>query len=185
MPRAIEKRKKRGKIFLIALLALIFAETGYILGATGLFSVILPGVPGASASFSDVLAVSTAYVFFNGSVTRAAAQLYGDAYVYVVAYQPGVAMRDAVARQIVLDAGEKPVYILPIPLYNTPINPEDYRDALPTDARNPVILLTYPLNKLATVDAWLQQIQNKYGPLQSKYIRIELSGGQPTSVRFF
>ncbi|MGC9131950.1 MAG: hypothetical protein ACP5H5_10275, partial [Pyrobaculum sp.] len=182
-PRATEKRKKRGKIFIIALLALIFAETGYILGTTGLLPIILPGVRGASVSFSDVVGVSTAYVFFNGSVTRGAPQLYGDAYVYVVAYQPGVALPDAVARQIALDAGEKPVYILPI--YNTPINPEDYVDTLPTNAKNPVILLTYPLNKITTVQTWLQQIQNKFGQLQSNYIRIELSAGQPKSIRFF
>ncbi|MCU7787950.1 hypothetical protein ODS41_08500 [Pyrobaculum sp. 3827-6] len=185
MPRATEKRKKRGKIFIIALLALIFAETGYILGTTGLMGIIFPGVRGASVGFSDVVGVSTAYVFFNGSVSRGVSQLYGDAYVYVVAYQPGVALPDAVARQIALDAGEKPVYILPIPIYNTPINPEDYIDTIPTNTKNPVILLTYPLNKFATVQTWLQQIQNKFGQLQSNYIRIELSGGQPKSIRFF
>ncbi|AET33823.1 hypothetical protein [Pyrobaculum ferrireducens] len=185
MPRATEKRKKRGKIFIIALLALIFAETGYILGTTGLLPILLPGVRGASVGFSDVVGVSTAYVFFNGSVSRGVSQLYGDAYVYVVAYQPGVALPDAVARQIALDAGEKPVYILPIPIYNAPINPEDYVDTLPTNAKNPVILLTYPLDKRTVVNSWLQQIQSKFGQLQSNYIRIELSAGQPKSIRFF
>jgi hypothetical protein len=72
-----------------------------------------------------------------------------------------------------------------VPVYNTPINPEDYVGTLPTNAKNPVILLTYPLDKITVVNSWLWQIQNKFGHLQSNYIRIELSAGQPKSIRFF
>ncbi|MGC9051022.1 MAG: hypothetical protein ACP5J3_08845, partial [Pyrobaculum sp.] len=67
----------------------------------------------------------------------------------------------------------------------TPINPEDYVDTIPTNTKNPVILLTYPLDKITVVNSWLRQIQNKFGQLQSNYIRIELSGGQPKSISFF
>ncbi|MGC9049972.1 hypothetical protein [Pyrobaculum sp.] len=176
--------KTAGALLIASLAILVFAEIGYILWTPLPQPLPQPGSSGSS-SFSDVVGVSTAYVFFNGSVSRGVSQLYGDAYVYVVAYQPGVALPDAVARQIALDAGEKPVYILPIPIYNTPINPEDYIDTIPTNTKNPVILLTYPLNKFATVQTWLQQIQNKFGQLQSNYIRIELSAGQPKSIRFF
>lgn len=185
MPTATSKRRKRGKIFIIALMALIFAETGYILGTTGLGPLIFSGMGGATATFKDVLAISTAYVFFNGTVSQAAPPLYQDAYVYVVLYQPGVALPDAVTRQIALDASEKPVYVLPIPSYNTPIDPHDFRDVLPQNAKNPVVLLAYQPTMIKTVNRWLMQVQSQLGQFQSKYVRVELKGGQPTGVRYF
>jgi len=178
MPTKIDKKKRRGKIFIIALAALIFAETGYLLGTTGLGGIIF-GLGGSSGvSFDAVLSVSDAVVFFNGSVTRGRPVSYGDAYVYVVAYAPGVALPSAVVRGITFDAAEKPVYVLPIPQHGGVIAPQDFVDVLPDNAKNPVILLTYSPDKLTTVESWLRGINLP----QSYYIRVELRNGKPVSV---
>ncbi len=179
MPTKSDRKKRRGKIFIIALAALIFAETGYILGTSGLGGIIF-GLGGSSGvGFDAVLSVSDAFVFFNGSVTRGRPVSYGDAYVYVVAYAPGVALPSAVVQRITFDAAEKPVYVLPIPLRGEIITPQDFVDVLPDNAKNPVILLTYPPDKLTTVESWLRSIKNLP---QSNYIRVELRNGQPVSV---
>jgi len=180
MPAGRDKKRRRGKIFIIALAALIFAETGYILGVTGLGGIIFGHGGGSSgADFASVLSVSEAFVFFNGNVSRSRPEKYGDAYVYAVSYAPGVSLPGAVVQRIAFDAAEKPVYVLPIPEIGGVIAPHDFADVLPDNAKNPIILLTYPPDKLNTVLSWLQGIKNLP---QSKYIRIELRDGQPVSV---
>jgi len=178
MPTRSEK-KRRGKIFIIALAALIFAETGYILGTTGIGRFIFGGGGAATVDFSAVLSVSEAYVFFNGTVTRGRPEYYRDAYVYVVAYAPGVSLPDAVVRSLVFDAAERPVYVLPIPRTSGVIAPQDFADVLPDNAKNPVVLLIYSTDKISLVDRWLQSIDNLP---QGFYIRIHLVEGKPLSV---
>jgi hypothetical protein len=128
--------------------------------------------------FDAVLSACEAYVFFNGTKVRAAPESYGDAYVYVVAYAPGMSLPRAVVQRIAFDAAEKPVYVLPIPQHGV-VEPHDFEDVLPDNAKNPVILLTYSPDKLTTVAAWLQSINNLP---QSDYIRVELKNGKPVSV---
>jgi hypothetical protein len=183
MPTRSEKKKRRGKIFIIALAALIFAETGYILGVTGLGDVIFATLHntifGPPVDFSAVLSVSEAYVFFNGTVTRGRPEYYRDAYVYVVAYAPGVSLPDAVVRRLVFDAAERPVYVLPKPLTSGAVVPQDFADVLPDNAKNPVVLLVYPMDKISLIDRWLQGIRNLP---QGFYIRIHLVDGKPVSA---
>jgi hypothetical protein len=179
MPTRSEKKKRRGKIFIIALAALIFAETGYILGTTGIGPFIFGRGGAASVDFSAVLSVSEAYVFFNGTVTRGRPEYYRDAYVYVVAYAPGVSLPDAVVRRLVFDAAERPVYVLPKPLTSGAIVPQDFADVLPDNAKNPVVLLTYPIDKISLVEGWVQGIKDLP---QGFYIRIHLVEGKPVSA---
>ncbi len=163
-------------IIAIAVGYLAFLELGYILGTTGL--ILSPTATPSGVGFDAVLSVSDAFVFFNGSEARGRPVSYGDAYVYVVAYAPGVALPSAVVQRITFDAAEKPVYVLPIPLRGE-IMPNDFRGVLPDNAKNPVILLTYPSDKLTTVESWLRSIKNLP---QSNYIRVELRNGQPVSA---
>jgi hypothetical protein len=180
MPAGRDKKRRRGKFFIIALAALIFAETGYILGVTGLGGIIFGHGGGSSGvDFASVLSVSEAFVFFNGNVSRSRPEKYGDAYVYAVSYAPGVSLPGAVVQRIAFDAAEKPVYVLPIPRTSGAIVPHDFRNVLPDNAKNPIILLTYPSDKLDTVLSWLQGIKNLP---RSNYIRIELRDGRPVSV---
>jgi hypothetical protein len=179
MPTRSEKKKRRGKIFIIALAALIFAETGYILGTTGIGPFIFGRGGAATVDFSAVLSASEAYVFFNGTVTRGRPEYYRDAYVYVVAYAPGVSLPDAVVRRLVFDAAERPVYVLPKPLTSGAVVPQDFADVLPDNAKNPVVLLIYPVDKISLIDRWLRSIDNLP---QGFYIRIHLVEGKPVSA---
>jgi len=162
-------------IIAVAISLLAFIELGYILGTT-----FAPpsGVGSSGGDFASVLSVSEAFVFFNGTVTRGRPEVYGDAYVYVVAYAPGMSLPRAVVQRIAFDAAEKPVYLLPIPQHGV-VDPLDFVDVLPDNAKNPVILLTYSPDKLTTVATWLQSINNLP---QSDYIIIELKNGKPVSV---
>ncbi len=182
MPKRSEKKKRRRKIFIIALAALIFAETGYILGVTGLGDVIFATLYNMifrpPVDFSAVLSISEAFVFFNGTVTEGRPEYYRDAYVYVVAYAPGVSLPDAVVRRLTFDAAERPVYVLPKPLTSGAIVPQDFAD-LPDNAKNPVVLLVYPVDKTSLIDRWLQGIRNLP---QGSYIRIHLVEGKPVSA---
>jgi len=176
MPTKTDKKKRRGKIFIIALAALIFAEIGYILGTTGIGPLLLGRGGSPGGDFASVLSVSEAFVFFNGTVTRGRPEVYGNAYIYVVAYAPGIPLPKAVVQRIAFDAAEKPVYVLPVSQHGV-VAPQDFVDVLPDNAKNPVVLLI-PENRDA-VAAWLQSINNLP---QSDYIRIELKNGQPVSV---
>jgi hypothetical protein len=179
MPTRSEKKKRRGKIFVIALAALIFAETGYILGTTGIGHIIFGRGGTATLDFSAVLSASEAYVFFNGTVTRGRPEYYRDAYVYLVAYVPGVSLPDAVVRSLVFDAAERPVYVLPIPRTSGVIAPQDFANVLPDNAKNPVVLLIYSTDKIDIIGRWLQSIDNLP---QGSYIRIHLVEGKPVSA---
>jgi hypothetical protein len=179
MPTRSEKKKRRGKIFIIALAALIFAETGYILGTTGIGHFIFGGGGAATVDFSAVLSASEAYVFFNGTVTRGRPEYYRDAYVYVVAYTPGASLPNAVVRSLVFDAAERPVYVLPIPQTSGVIAPQDFADVLPDNAKNPVVLLIYSTDKISLIGSWLRSIDNLP---QGSYIRIHLVEGKPVSA---
>jgi|GEM_PF-984950 len=156
-----------------------FAEIGYIIGTTGLGPLIFGGVSGSGVSFDAVLSVSGAYVFFNGTVSRDRPEVYDDAYVYVVAYMPGVSLPRAVIRNIVFDAAEKPVYVLPIPRHGGVAVPLDFVDVLSDDAKNPVVLLIYPPEEIDTVTSWIQGIKNLP---RGDYVRIHLVNGEPISV---
>jgi len=175
MPTRSAKKKKRIKL----LIAIIFAEAGFILGVTGLGHIIFGHGGAVAVDFSAVLSISEAFMFFNGTVTRGKPEYYRDAYVYLVAYAPGVSLPDAVVRSLVFGAAERPVYVLPIPRTSGAIVPHDFADVLPDNAKNPIILLTYPPDKLNTVLSWLQGIKNLP---QSNYIRIELRDGRPVNV---
>jgi len=161
-------------IIAVAISLLAFIELGYILG-----TMFAPpsGVGSSGGDFASVLSVSEAFVFFNGTVTRGRPEVYGDAYVYVVAYAPGIPLPRAVVQRIAFDAAEKPVYLLPIPQHGV-VDPLDFVDVLPDNAKNPVILLTYSPDKLTTVESWLRGINLP----QSYYIRVELRNGKPVSV---
>jgi len=169
------KTSKTLAIVIIAVAISLLAFIGYILG-----TMFAPpsGVGSSGGDFASVLSVSEAFVFFNGTVTRGRPEVYGDAYVYVVAYAPGIPLPRAVVQRIAFDAAEKPVYLLPIPQHGV-VDPLDFVDVLPDNAKNPVILLTYSPDKLTTVAAWLQSINNLP---QSDYIIIELKNGKPVSV---
>ncbi|MGK0548862.1 MAG: hypothetical protein ABWU84_04400 [Pyrobaculum sp.] len=181
MPTDSSRRKKRRRIFFIALAALIFAETGYILGTTGLIYPLLAALGWgrtASAAFSDVLAVSQSYVFYNGTIKGPLSpDKYNDAYVYVISYAPGVVLPQNLATLIALDAAEKPVYVLPVSQYRTPINPEDFVDVLPDNAKYPVILLVYPPDKATAVSAWVSEVAGQVN------VRLELRGDVVKSTR--
>ena len=173
--RSEKKKKKRIKL----LIAIIFAEAGFILGVTGLGHIIFGHGGAATVDFSAVLSVSEAFVFFNGTVTRGRPEYYRDAYVYVVAYAPGVSLPDAVVRSLVFGAAERPVYVLPKPLTSGAIVPQDFAGVLPDNAKNPVVLLVYPVDKISLIDRWLQGIRNLP---QGFYIRIHLVEGKPEKV---
>lgn len=183
-----EKRRRRGKTFIIALIALIFAETGYILFTTGLgWRIFGPRDASPTTDFTTVLSVSQAYVFFNGTVSAVTTPpRYDNAYVYLVLYRPGIQLPQALTQQISLDAAERPVYVLPVLEYNTPINPADFAEALPTNAKKPVILLTYTMDKFEKIRSWIIGVENTlHATLSGSYIRVELADGLPKSVKFF
>lgn len=181
MPTDSSRRKKRRRIFFIALAALIFAETGYILGTTGLIYPLLSAFGRgrtASATFSDVLAVSQSYVFYNGTIKGPISpDKYNDAYVYIIGYAPGAVLPQNLATLIALDAAEKPVYVLPVSPYRTPINPEDFVGVLPENARYPVILVVYPPDKATAVITWVDRVAGQVN------VRLELSGDTVKSTR--
>lgn len=179
MPTRSEKKKRRGKIFIIALAALIFAETGYILGTTGLSRIIFGRGGAASVDFSAVLSVSEMYVLSNGTRPSGRPEYYRDAYVYVVAYAPGIPLPRAVVNRMVLDAAERPVYVLPRLLTGGFIDRRDFVNVLPNITKNPVVLLIYPKDKKDLVERWIQSLNDLS---QGSYIRIELRDGRPVSV---
>jgi len=158
-----ERKRKRKKIFIIALAALIFAETGYILGTTGLLY-MLPWLGPPAPSFSDVLRVSQAYVFFNGNVTvEKKPPVYQTAYVYVLPYQPGIVYPDQLIARIVLDASQSPVYVVPYPVTSAAVMPDDFYELLPTDANFPVVLLAPNPNNIRIVHDWASGEAQKIG----------------------
>ncbi|MEM0236020.1 hypothetical protein [Thermofilum sp.] len=56
------------------------------------------------STFSDVLAVSQSYVFYNGTIKGSLSpDKYNDAYVYVISYAPGVVLPQNLATLIALD----------------------------------------------------------------------------------
>jgi len=175
MPTRSEKKKKRIKL----LIAIIFAEAGFILGVTGLGHIIFGHGGATTVDFSAVLSASEAYVFFNGTVTRGRPEYYRDAYVYVVAYTPGASLPNAVVRSLVFDAAERPVYVLPIPRTSGVIAPQDFADVLPDNAKNPVVLLIYSTDKISLIGSWLRSIDNLP---QGSYIRIHLVEGKSVSA---
>lgn len=182
MPTSRERLKKRKKIFVIALAALIFAEAGYILGTTGLIH-LLPLRP--KVEFTQIISFSKAYVLTDGNETLTTSPMYSDAYVYVVLYQPGVRLPDSLAKQIALDAAEKPIYILPIPIVSAPVMPQDFVESLQINSRNPVVILIYPLERLQEVQTWLAEVENKLGVRITGNVRIELINNEPKSIRSF
>lgn len=182
MPTSRERLKRRKKIFIIALAALIFAEAGYILGTTGLIH-LLPLRP--KVEFTQILSFSKAYVLTGGNGTLTTSPMYSDAYVYVVLYQPGLRLPDNLARQIALDAAEKPVYILPIPVVSAPVMPHDFVESLQIDSRNPVVILIYPLEKQQDVYMWLGEVESRLGVKITGNVRIELVNSEPKSIRSF
>jgi hypothetical protein len=183
MPTRSGKKKRRIKLLAV----LIFAEAAFILGTTGLgynvfghvATVLRNIIFGPPVDFSAILSVSEAYVFFNGTVTRGRPEYYRDAYVYVVAYAPGVSLPDAVVRRLVFDAAERPVYVLPKPLTSGVIVPQGFADVLPDNAKNPVVLLIYPIDKISLVEGWVRGIKDLP---QGFYIRIHLVEGKPVSA---
>jgi hypothetical protein len=183
MPTRSEKKKRRIKLLVV----LIFAEATFILGTTGLgynisghvATVLRNIIFGPPVDFSAVLSVSEAYVFFNGTVTRGRPEYYRDAYVYLVAYTPGVSLPNAVVMKMTFDAAERPVYVLPIPRTSGVIAPQDFADVLPDNAKNPVVLLIYPIDKISLVEGWVQGIKDLP---QGFYIRIHLVEGKPVSA---
>ncbi|MFN3804456.1 MAG: hypothetical protein ACK4SY_05330 [Pyrobaculum sp.] len=167
------RRKRRRKIFFMALAALIFAEAGYILGTTGLIH-LLPLSPTHGAGFGDVVEASEGYVFFGGNITRGA-PLYDTTYVYILPYRTGQRLSEQLLARITLDAAERPVYILPA-VQAGYVDPADFID-LPKDLRNPVVLL-YPKSDrwYRVVADWLQAVATKLniGDLPA---RVTLEGG--------
>jgi len=157
-----ERKRKRGKIFIIALAALIFAETGYILATTGIGPMLFGWGPPAP-SFSDVLRVSQAYVFFNGNVTVEKPPEYQTAYVYVLPYQPGVVYPDQLIARIALDASQSPVYVVPYPVTSAAVVPSDFYELLPTDAKFPVVLLAPNPNNVRIVYDWASGEAHRLG----------------------
>jgi len=178
MPTRSEKKKRRGKNFIIALAALIFAEAGYILWVTGLGHIILGNRGATTVDFSAVLSVSEMYVLSNGTRPSGRPEYYRDAYVYVVAYAPGIPLPRAVVDRIVSDAAERPVYVLPRLLTGGFIDRRDFENVLPNITKNPVVLLIYPKDKKELVDRWIQSLNDLS---QGSYIRIELRDGRPVS----
>jgi len=149
-----EQKRKRGKIFIIALVALIFAETGYILGTTGIGPMLFGGRSSSSPSFDAVLQVSQAYVFFNGNVTVEKPPVYQTAYVYVLPYQPGIVYPDQLIAKIALDASQSPVYVVPLLVTRAAVVPDDFYGVLPANAKFPVVLLVPNSNNVGLVYEW-------------------------------
>lgn len=177
MPARSELRKRRRKIFFIALAALIFAETGYILGTTGLINIFLgPKAPDTS-SIDVVLNTARSYVFYNGSVTEGPPPKYRDAYVYVFYYQPGVSLPSSAAAKLVLDSAERPVYVVPIPIQGTGVLIDDFN--IPTTPKHPIVVLTYSHDQLIQVDTWVYNVLNKFnvGLGQTGAVRITVNNG--------
>ena len=179
MPTRSEKKRRRGKNFIIALAALIFAEAGYILWVTGLGHIILGNRGAASVDFSAVLSASEMYVLSNGTMPSGRPEYYRNAYVYVVAYAPGIPLPRAVVNRMVLDAAERPVYVLPRLLTGDFIDRRDFVNVLPNNTKNPVVVLIYPKDKKDLVEGWLRSLNDL---TQSNYIKIELRDGRPVSV---
>ncbi|MEM4633246.1 MAG: hypothetical protein QW610_06510 [Pyrobaculum sp.] len=184
MPVSRDKRRKRGLVFIIALAALIFAETGFILGTTGLAELILPK---PKVSFEQILSFSEAYIIEGGNETVGKPPKFDNAYVYVILYQQGTRLSENIAAQIAVDAAEKPVYILPLPIVQAPILTNDIIEPLPTNVKNPVVVLIYPLdrNTLGLIGAWLGEVENALGVRITGNVRIELVGNKPRSIRTF
>lgn len=184
MPVKSQSQRRRKKIFLIALVALIFAETGYVLGATGLINIIFGRGAANPLSFDVVLDAAHSYVFYNGSVTEGPPPKFYDAYVYVLYYQPGVTLPSTVAAKIVLDSAERPVYIVPIPLHGAGVLIDDFVNSLPTNPRHPVVVLTYSQNQLLQVATWIEDVLRKYGVGlgQTGAVRITVNNGVPQEV---
>ncbi len=169
------KKRKRGKIFLIALAALLFAEAGYILGTTGLGWMIFSPKP-AGAAFGEVLAVSEGIVFHGGNVTVGRPPLFDNAYVYVINYAPGQRLPERVVTRVVVDAGERPVYILP--LFQGYVLPDDFLYDIPKNLANPVVVLYPAGDKWATaVTNWLHDVGSKLRVDLVPPARVTLDGG--------
>ncbi|MFN7105148.1 MAG: hypothetical protein ACK4M3_00950 [Pyrobaculum sp.] len=168
-----DRRKRRRKIFFIALAALIFAETGYILGTTGLIHLFFS--PTATVGFSDVVKASDGYMFFEGNITRGT-PLYNNTYVYVIPYRTGQRLSEQLLARITIDAAERPVYILPALRFGY-VDPADFID-LPRDLRNPVVVL-YPKSDkwYNVVSDWLHSVAAKLD-IESLPARITLEGGR-------
>jgi len=179
-----ERKRKRKKIFIIALAALIFAETGYILGTTGLLYILLPWLGPPAPSFSDVLRVSQAYVFFNGNVTVEKPPVYQTAYVYVLPYQPGIAYPDQLIARIALDASQSPVYVVPFPVTSAAVVPSDFYELLPTDAKFPVVLLAPNPNNVRIVYDWASGEAHRLGLSVdlTRVIRFQIVNGTVKSA---
>ena len=180
-----ERKRKRGKIFIIALAALIFAETGYILGTTGLWYVIGGRPP--SPSFDAVLQASKAYVFFNGNVTVEKPPVYQTAYVYVLPYQPGIVYPDQLIARIALDASQSPVYVVPLTTPRVAVVPDDFYGVLPANAKFPVILLVPNSDKVNLVQEWASGEARRLGlsvdSTRSSYvIRFQIVNGTVQSA---
>jgi len=180
-----ERKRKRKKIFIIALAALIFAETGYILGTTGLLYILLPWLGPPAPSFSDVLRVSHAYVFFNGNVTvEKKPPEYQTAYVYVLPYQPGIVYPDQLIARIALDASQSPVYVVPLPVTSAAVVPSDIYELLPTDAKFPVVLLAPNPNNVRIVYDWASGEAHRLGLSVdlTRVIRFQIVNGTVKSA---
>jgi len=178
-----ERKRKRKKIFIIALAALIFAETGYILGMTGLLNILF-GWGAPSPKFGDVLRISRAYVFFNGNITVEKPPEYQTAYVYVLPYQPGIVYSDQLIVRIVLDASQSPVYVVPLPVASAAVVPSDFYELLPTNAKFPVILLVPNSDKIGLVREWASGEAQKIGlPMDlTRVLRFQIVNGTVQSA---
>jgi len=179
-----EQKKKRGKIFIIALAALIFAETGYILGTTGLGGILFGGRSSSPPSFDAVLQVSQAYVFFNGNVTVEKPPVYQTAYVYVLPYQPGIVYPDQLIAKIALDASQSPVYVMPLLVTRAAVVPDDFYGVLPTNAKFPVVLLVPNSNDVGLVYEWVSGEARRLGLSVdlTHAIRFQIVNGTVQSV---
>jgi len=179
-----ERKRKRGKIFIIALAALIFAEIGYICGTTGIcFHWGNPPPP----DFTAVLQASQAYVFFNGNITVEKPPVYQTAYVYVLPYQPGIVYPDQLIARIALDASQSPVYVVPLLVTRAAVAPDDFYGVLPTNAKFPVVLLVPNSNKVGLVQEWASGEARRLGlsvdSTRSSYvIRFQIVNGTVQSA---
>ncbi|MEZ0318464.1 MAG: hypothetical protein ABWK05_00515 [Pyrobaculum sp.] len=178
MPARSESRRRRRKIFYIALAALIFAETGYILGTTGLGGIILGGKGAGTPSFDVVLNTERSYVFYKGNVTEGPPPNFSNAYVYVFNYMPGVPLQDALATKLLIDSAERPVYVVPVPLQGTGVLEDDFY-SLRNAQGHPIVVLTYSQAQWQKVAAWINAVLNKYnvGLGQTGAVRITITNG--------
>jgi hypothetical protein len=176
--------KRRKKLFLMALAAIIFAETGYILGTTGIGWMLIELFFGTRPlAFLDLVSKSPeVYVFYNGSVARADSRAvrYNDSYVHLI-YYAGARLAPTALRWIEVDASEKPVYVIPFSPRGVPVNPADFYDALPKTAAHPVVLV---ICNAGDLERWLSYVSQRlqYRP-SGTHIRIEIAGGEPVAAR--